>query len=215
MFTLQVDRLEPDHSAIRAAADAIRRGELVIFPIETAYVIAADARNPTAVSRVFNATDRGNGDELSLLVSGLDDVHKAAEFLPDAARDMALRFWPGHMALIVDKSHEIPDEVNSGKETVFVFAPEHPVALALLRELGSPVAAANAALPDDEAPVTAEEAVANVGESVEAVLDAGRSAAGEIPTVIDVSTVPPRITRIGTIPPDEVRGFMGEVEVAA
>jgi len=215
MLTLKVDRLEPDMSAIRAAADAVRRGELVIFPIETAYVIAADAQNDEAVEKLHSAADLGPTESLTLLVSGLEDILKAAEYLPDRARDLALKYWPGHVAFIVDKSNDVSDFATGHKETALVMAPEHPVALALLKELRMPLAVTNANLPGNAPPTTALEAIEQVGASVEVVLDAGRSAAGHIPTVVDVSTIPPRIVRLGTVSADEVRDFLGEVEQVA
>lgn len=214
MLTLHVDRLEPDHKAVRAAADAIKRGDLVILPMETSYIVAADAMNSAAVARVFTATDRDQDDALSLLVSGLDDILKAAEYLPDGARQLALKYWPGHLALIVDLSNDICSAVTGGRKTGFVMAPEHPVALALLRQLRTPLAVTNANVSGDPPPATAVEAVEGLGHHVEVVLDAGASTVGHVPTVVDVSKVPPSVVRMGTVSMDEVRAALGQVRTA-
>jgi len=212
MITLRVDPDNPDMKAIRAAADAIRAGELVIFPTETVYGLAADAMNPKAVKKVYDAKGRLGKEPLPVQVGSIEDVSKAAEFIPERARPLADRYWPGPLTLVLMKSASLPSSVTAGRETVGVRVPDHPVALALAREVGSPIVATSANLSGDAAPRTAGQAVSAVGAHVTVVLDGGESRLGVSSTVVDVSVSPARILRRGTIGVDEIRKVLGEVE---
>lgn len=215
MITLKVDPQNPEPEHIRAAADVIRRGKLVIFPTETVYGVAADALNEGAVKRVFDAKGRSDKQPLPVQIAGLDEIAQVAEYVPEKARDLAMRFWPGPLTLVLDKHHDIPNIVSGGRQTIGVRVPSHPVALALLRELGTPIVATSANISGDEPPKTALEAIEELGNDVELVLDAGESDLGVASTVVDVSADPPRLLRRGTIPPDEIRGYVGELEEVA
>lgn len=212
MITLKVDPDNPDMKAIRAAADVIRRGELVVFPTETVYGLAADALNESAIKRVFEAKGRFDHQPLPVQVGSIADVAKAAEYIPEIARPLAERYWPGPLTLVLMKSAALPTTVTGGKETVGVRVSDHPVALALAKEVGSPIIATSANVSGNAAPRTADQAVREVGESVSMVLDGGESRLGVSSTVVDVSVTPPRILRRGTIGVDEIRKVLGEVE---
>jgi len=212
MITLKVDPVNPDMKIIRAAADAIRDGGLVIFPTETVYGLAADALNEKAVKHVFEAKGRFDKQPLPVQVGSIDDVQKAAEYIPENARRLAELYWPGPLTLVLVKNASLPTSVTGGKETVGVRVPDHPVALALAKEVGSPIVATSANMSGDPAPKNAEEAIREVGNEVSVVLDAGRSQLGVASTVVDVSVVPPKILRHGTISADDIRAVLGEVE---
>lgn len=212
MIKLKVDPDNPDMKAIRAAADAIRRGELVIFPTETVYGLAADALNVSAVRKVFEAKGRFDRQPLPVQVASLADVSKAAAFIPQSARPLAERFWPGPLTLVLTKSAALPSVVTGGRETVGVRVPDHPVALALVKEVGSPIVATSANISGGPSPRNAEQAIRDVGENVSLVLDGGECRLGVSSTVVDVSVTPPKILRRGTIGVDEIRKVLGEVE---
>lgn len=212
MITLRVDPNNPDMKAIRMAADAIRRGELVIFPTETVYGLAADATNEAAVKRVFSAKGRFEKQPLPVQVASLDDISKAAEFVPESARRLAELYWPGPLTLILTRSAGLPLAVTGGSETVGVRIPDNPVALALLKEVGTPIVATSANISGDPAATNANDAIKGVGEYVAVVLDGGECRLGVASTVVDVSTTPAKILRRGSIGADEVRKVLGEVE---
>lgn len=212
MITLKVDPNNPDMQAIRVAADAIRRGELVVFPTETVYGLAADAFNVTAVKRVFDAKGRFEKQPLPVQVASLDDVSMAAEFIPDDARHLAELYWPGPLTLVLTKSAALPSSVTGGSETVGVRVPDHPIALALLNELGSPIVATSANVSGDPPATNAADAIREVGEYVSVVVEGGESRFGTASTVVDVSASPARIIRRGSISVEDVRKVLGEVE---
>jgi len=212
MITLKVDPDNPDTKAIRTAADAIRRGELVIFPTETVYGLAADAFNEDAVKLVYDAKGRRDHEPLPVQVDGIEGVFKAAEFLPPLAGRLARLYWPGPLTLVLTRSAALPSLVTAGKGTVGVRVPDHPVALALVKEVGSPIVATSANLSGGPAPTNAEQAIRAVGEKVSVVLDGGKARFGVSSTVVDMTVSPPRILRVGTIGVDEIRKVLGEVE---
>lgn len=212
MIKLKVDPENPDMKAIRAAADAIRDGELVIFPTETVYGLAADAMNKEAVKKVFSAKGRFDKQPLPVQVGSLEAVSQAAEFVPANVRPLAELYWPGPLTLVLTRNPSLPSTVTGGRETVGVRVPDHPVALALVKELGSPIVATSANMSGDPPPTNAEDAVKEVGLSAAVVLDGGVSRLGQSSTVVDVTVSPAKVLRRGSISVDDIRKVLGAVE---
>ncbi len=211
MTVFRVDPRNPDPKAVRAAADAIRAGELVVFPTETVYGLAADALDAAAVARVFEAKGRDEMRPLPVQIAGVGQLSQVASEVPEAAEKLARRFCPGPITLVVPRSKAIPDIVTGGAPTVGVRIPDHPVALALLEELGLPIIATSANVSGRSAPRSAGCAIRGFGYMVAVVLDAGESPIGVASTVVDVSVTPPRILREGAISPEAIREVLGEV----
>jgi L-threonylcarbamoyladenylate synthase len=212
MMIYKLDPPIPDPDAIRAAADAIRQGFLVIFPTETVYGLAADALNESAVAKIIEAKGRRDGHPLPVQIAGMDGLCMVASSVPEAARLLAERFWPGPLTLVVPKSEGISDLVSGGAKSVGVRVPDHPVALALLRELGTPIVATSANLTGDQAPTTAEAAMSDLGDLVSVVLDSGPCRIGTASTVVDTTGKISRILRLGSITRDEIVAVVGEVD---
>lgn len=214
MIVHPVDPERPSPEAISAAANAIRRGELVIFPTETVYGLAADARNEQAVRRLIEAKGRDGDHALPVQVASVGQLGLVAAQTSAMAKLMAARFWPGPLTLVMPKSRDLPNVVTAGKGTVGVRVPDHPVALALLREVGIPIVATSANVTGHAPPTTAEKAVDEVGEAVSVVLDAGPCEIGVPSTVVDASVIPPRVLRLGAISIEKLREVLGEVEAS-
>lgn len=212
MIRIRMDATNPDAGAIRAAAEAIRKGELVIFPTETVYGLAADATNDEAVLRVFAAKGRGWEQSLPVQIADPGDLGGVAAEMPEGTRRLAEKYWPGPLTIVLKKSRAISEFVTGGRGTVGVRIPDHPVALALLRELGAPIVATSANLSGEEPATNAGSAVRDLGHLVSVVLDAGECRLGVPSTVVDLSVSPPRILRRGAIPVAEIREILGEVE---
>ncbi len=199
MKLIKIDTKKPDEYAIKQAADAIRRGELVVFPTETVYGLAADALNEDAVRRVFKAKGREESHPLPVQLASVDHLNQISSDIPENAKRLGERFWPGPLTIVIKKRKEISDLVSGGLDTVGVRIPDHPVALALLKAVGSPIVATSANLSGNKPPISADEAVGQLKESISVVLDAGESKIGVASTVVDVTVDPPKILRLGTI----------------
>ncbi|MFS8665590.1 MAG: threonylcarbamoyl-AMP synthase, partial [Limnochordales bacterium] len=135
-----VDPLAPDPEVIAAAAQIIRRGGLVAFPTETVYGLGANALDPAAVRRIFEAKGRPSDNPLIVHVAEAAQLAVVAEPISQV-EVLARRFWPGPLTVVVPRRPAVPDETTAGLDTVAVRVPDHPVALALIRASGCPIAA--------------------------------------------------------------------------
>ena len=190
---------------IARAAHALRAGDLVAFPTETVYGLGADARNPTALAKIFAA--KGRPADHPLIVHLPDATHLAqwAIDIPASAHALAAAFWPGPLTLILKRHPSVPDLVTGGQDTVGVRVPNHPVALALLREFGGGVAAPSANKFGRISPTTAAHVQEELGDAVAMILDGGACAVGIESTIVDMTSPTPRILRPGAISADILR----------
>ncbi|MCX6344695.1 MAG: L-threonylcarbamoyladenylate synthase [Armatimonadetes bacterium] len=199
MIALKIDPENPDMRLVQQAAEAIRAGELVVFPTETVYGLAADALNEAAVARIFEAKGRVESNPLPVQVSGVEMLSMVAGYVPRAAAALAERFWPGPLTLVLEKSERISRLISAGTGKVGVRVPDHAVALALLRAVAGPIVASSANVSGELSARNADDAIRQLGEFVSVVLDAGESAIGVASTVVDVTVDPPVILRHGAI----------------
>ena len=212
MRIIQVNALNPEPEAISLAVQAIRRGELVVFPTETVYGLAADALNEFAVRRVFEVKGRYRSLPLPVQVASIADLPKVASEVSETAAKLAEAFWPGPLTLVLPKNESLSALISAGADTVGVRIPDHPVALALLREVGTPIIATSANASGEPPAVEIESALRGLGESAAVVLDAGECRLGQASTVVDVSVSPPRIVRHGAISVAEILKVVEQVE---
>jgi L-threonylcarbamoyladenylate synthase len=195
---------------IAAAAGALAAGRLVAMPTETVYGLAADATNSTAVGNIFLAKGRPRFNPLIVHLSSLAAAGQVAVFRPEATR-LAERFWPGPLTLLLEKGREsrIVDLVTAGLETIAVRVPAHPVAQALLAAFGKPVAAPSANRSGHVSATEANHVVADLGEAVSVVLDAGATPIGMESTIVGWQGGEPVLLRAGAIPRAEIEAALG------
>jgi L-threonylcarbamoyladenylate synthase len=212
---LTVDPLKPDPEAIAAAAARLRAGGLVAFPTETVYGLGAHALDVGAVRRVFDAKGRPSTDPLIVHVTSLAQVGDLVAQIPDAARELAARFWPGPLTLVLEKSSRVPDEVTAGRDTVAIRVPAHPVARALLEAAQIPVAAPSANLFSRPSPTRASHVIDDLGGRIDVVIDGGPTQVGVESTVLDLAHGAPVILRPGAITLEMLRERLPDVTLAA
>lgn len=193
------------------AVEILRKGGLVAFPTETVYGLGADALNPLAVARIFEAKDRPTFDPLIVHVPGLAQAERFAAVFPAKARRLASRFWPGPLSLILPKVPAIPDLVTSGLPSVALRVPDHPLALELLQEAGTPIAAPSANRFGQVSPTTARHVEEGLGGRIDLVLDGGPCRVGVESTIVSFLTDPPTLLRPGGIPVEEIESVIGPV----
>jgi len=196
---------------IREAAALLREGKLVAFPTETVYGLGANALDFVAVSRIFDAKGRPRTSPLIVHVSSIEMARELAAEWPETAQQLAERFWPGPLTLVVKKRPAIPDIVTAGLPTVGLRMPAHPVALALLREAGIPVAAPSANRFTQLSPTTAEHVRRGLGRRVAYVLDGGPCDVGIESTVLSVVQQPFVLLRPGGISRTQIEEVIGAV----
>lgn len=206
----RVSTRTPGDAAIREAAGLIRAGRLVAFPTETVYGLGADGLNAIAVARIFAAKGRPHDNPLILHVAETAGLELLAKQVPETARVLAERFWPGPLTLVVPRSERVPDETTAGLQTVAVRCPDHPVALALIRAAGVPIAAPSANVSGRPSPTSAQHVLDDLRGRVDMVLDAGPTGIGLESTVVDVSGRRVLLLRPGGLPVEELEQVLGE-----
>lgn len=208
--------LTPSREAISHAAALLRAGQLVAFPTETVYGLGGDATNDRAVANIFAAKGRPQFNPLIAHVPGLGEAEKFAVFGPLALR-AAARFWPGPLTLVLPRRYDcsISLLVSAGLDTVAVRAPAHPVAQALLRETGRPIAAPSANRSGRVSPTTAAHVAEELGANVAVILDDGPTPIGLESTVLDFSAEAPALLRPGAITLEQLTELLGSVSLTA
>lgn len=209
----KVDPLNPDRKAIEIAADAIKRGGIVVFPTETVYGLGANTFNPEADVKIFKVKNRPMDNPLIVHIYNVDQLFQVAEDIDDKLLEKLKVVWPGPLTLILKKKPEVPKEVTAGLDTVAVRMPAHPVALEFIKASGTPIAAPSANLATKPSPTTAEHVIEDLYGKVDVILDAGRTFFGVESTIIDVIKNPPVLLRPGPFSVEELKELFGDVIV--
>jgi L-threonylcarbamoyladenylate synthase len=191
--------VQPDAAGVAQAVDALRRGGLIGMPTETVYGLAADATNDTAVRRIFSVKRRPETHPLIVHVAEpLELGNLTAEVTP-LTRALTATFWPGPLTVIVRANQNVSRAVTGGRDTVAVRCPAHPVAQAVIRALGRPVAAPSANRFGAVSPTTATHVVADLGDDVDIVLDGGECDVGLESTIVDCTSASLEVLRPGAV----------------
>jgi L-threonylcarbamoyladenylate synthase len=202
-----------EKDVISNAVDILRRGGLVAFPTETVYGLGADATNPAAVARIFQAKGRPATNPLIVHVADEETARKYAAEWPDLARRMAEHFWPGPLTIVVKRGPTIADAVTAGGPTVGLRVPAHPVALELLRAFGGAVAAPSANRSEHVSPTLASHVADDLGDRVDMILDGGACGVGIESTVVDATGGAIRLLRFGGVTVEELEPIVGPVRI--
>ncbi len=211
--TIEVDREQPDAQSIEIAADLLRSGEVVAFPTETVYGLGADVFRLPAVERIFAVKGRPFTDPLIVHIADLQGLEGLVETMSVEAQRLADIFWPGPLTMLLPKRKRVSDRVTAGLPSVGVRMPLHPVARALIRAVGSPLAAPSANRFKHISPTTAAHVLDDLGGRIPLILDGGSSDVGVESTVLDLSTPVPRILRPGGVSLEALRAVLPAVQV--
>ncbi len=205
----------PDPAVIREAAAILAAGGLVAFPTETVYGLGADALNPSAVERIYAAKGRPVDNPIIVHIAEAQALGRFVTDIPPVAQVLIARCWPGPLTLVLPAAPVVPSVTRGGLPTVAVRMPAHPVALALIRAAGCPVAAPSANRSGRPSPTTAQHVLADLGGSVELVLDGGPTPVGVESTVLDLTSDPPVLLRPGGVSLEQLVAIVGQVNVPA
>jgi L-threonylcarbamoyladenylate synthase len=209
-MTAQTRTVAADDAGIAQAAQLLKAGALVGFPTETVYGLGADATQGEAVAAIFAAKGRPLFNPLIVHVTGLEDARAHVEFSP-RAQALAQTFWPGPLTLVLPRRKDTPLSllVSAGLDTVALRAPSHPVALALLKQAGVPVAGPSANRSGQVTATTAAHVQESLDGKVDLILDAGSTMLGIESTVIGFDGDRPLLLRPGAIARDEIEALIG------
>jgi len=204
---------ESDPNAVRDAAAILRRGGLLGIPTETVYGLGADALNEDAVSRIFLAKGRPQDNPLIIHVPDASWLERYCRSVPPAAYQLAERFWPGPLTMILPRRDIVPLQTTGGLETVGVRCPNHPVTLAIIEAAGVPIAAPSGNTSGRPSPTTAAHMIEDMDGRIDGIVDGGPCTVGVESTIIDLTVTPPRLLRPGGLPLESLRQVLGEVAV--
>lgn len=208
---ISVKVIGPLRKEIAYAASLLRAGKLVAFPTETVYGLGANALDAKAAARIFEAKGRPSTSPIIVHVSSMEMARMVATEWPAAAQDLAQKFWPGPLTLVVKKQAAIPPIVTAGLDTVGIRMPSHPVALALIESAHLPVAAPSANRFTQLSPTTAEHVRQGLGDRVDYILDGGPCAVGIESTVLSLAGATPVLLRPGGISREDIEAVIGPV----
>lgn len=196
--------------SIALAADLLRRGELVALPTETVYGIAADARNPEAVKKIFEAKGRPQDNPLIVHICGMQMLHGLVSSVPPWAEKLAAAFWPGPLTMVLPRGPEVADVTCAGLDTVGIRMPSHPVVQAVIQASGVAFAAPSANLSGKPSPTNAADTFADMDGRLPLILDGGESKVGVESTVVSVVGEHPVLLRPGYITKEQMEAALGE-----
>lgn len=196
-----------DAAGIEEAVRLLAVGELVAFPTETFYGLAADARSDDAAAKVFAAKGRPADSPVALIAHDLDSARSLASGgeLPPAARELAAAFWPGPLTLVIHAAEHVPAALTAGTGTIGVRISPHPVAAALASRFAITATSANVT---GRPPLTGAREVAAELPGIALVLDGGRTPGGLASTLVDLTQDPPRILRTGPVSAEALKAIL-------
>lgn len=203
--------LASDPASIRLAGRIIRTGGLVAFPTETVYGLGCDAMNPLAAAKVFEAKQRPRFDPLIVHIADRSQLETVATPWTLLAQRLMDKFWPGPLTLVLPKQSVVPDLITAGLPTVAVRMPNHPVAQALIREAGTPIAAPSANPFGYVSPTTAHHVSDGLGSTVDLILDGGPCSVGVESAVVSLIDSQPELLRPGSITLEQLTALIGPV----
>ncbi len=208
MQTETLPASSPD--TIPHAYQVLQKGGWVAFPTDTVYGVGALAFDGKAVESIYVAKDRPAEKAIPILIGDSDDLERVGIDIPDVARKLATRFWPGPLTLLVPKRLDLPEAV-SATLTVGVRVPDHEVARRLLR-LAGPMAVTSANISGRQSPVTAPEVYEQLGGRISLIIDGGKTPGGVASTVVDCTIPELKILREGPISLENLRSTLKNLE---
>ena len=194
------------------AAELLREGKLVAFPTETVYGLGGNAYDSTASARIYAAKGRPSDNPLIVHISSFEEITPLVRDIPDAARALADRFWPGPLTMILFKSDKVPKETTGGLDTVAIRMPSHPIANRLIKEAGIPIAAPSANASGRPSTTKAEHVIGDLDGRIDMIIDGGSSDIGLESTIVDLTVSPALILRPGYITIEMLREVIPDIE---
>jgi L-threonylcarbamoyladenylate synthase len=201
----------PSPDVIQQAAALLREGKLVVFPTETVYGLGANALDPIAVARIFEAKGRPTTSPIIVHVSSTEMARTIVAEWPETAELLTERFWPGPLTLVLKKQETVPALVTAGLDTVGVRMPANPIALALIEAAKVPIAAPSANRFTQLSPTTAQHVRDGLGDRVAYVLDGGPCSVGIESTVLSLAGPAPLLLRPGGISREQIEEVIGPI----
>ncbi len=210
-----IDKNHFDIKELGEAAQIIKEGGLVAFPTETVYGLGADGLKEEAAKKIYAAKGRPSDNPLILHIADVEALEELSSKVPQSAYDLAAKFWPGPLTMILNKSEKVPYGTTGGLNTVAIRMPNDPIALALIEKSGAYIAAPSANTSGRPSPTTAKHVMDDLSGKIDMVVDGGQVGIGIESTIIDLTGECPTILRPGYITKSMLEEVVGEVRLDA
>ena len=207
---IKADNPKNTEYAAQRAAQVLGAGQVVAIPTETVYGLACSALDKTAAEKVFAVKGRPQDNPLIVHIADFSQIYDICEQVPERAKILADKFLPGPLTLILKKKPIIPDFISAGLPTVAVRIPSHPVARAIIRAAGVPLAAPSANLSGKPSTTTAKHVIDDLSGKIPLIIDGGNCDIGLESTILDLTVEPPAVLRPGGISPEQISAALGE-----
>jgi L-threonylcarbamoyladenylate synthase len=188
-----------DEKIIKECGEALKKGKTVVFPTETVYGLGGNIYSEDTLNQIYQAKGRPSDNPLIVHICNLSQLEELVEEVPENAKILIDKYWPGPLTIIFKKNKNLPDYITRGLDTVAVRMPSNPIALKLLEECGVPVAAPSANTSGKPSPTRGSHVVEDLKGKVDVIIDGGSSKIGLESTVIDVYSKPLMILRPGGV----------------
>lgn len=209
---LKIEENNIDKEAVREAGEILKRGGLVAFPTETVYGLGGDALNEASSAKIYAAKGRPSDNPLIVHISSMDALPKIVREIPEEARLLAEKYWPGPLTMIFYKSDAVPFATTGGLETVAVRMPSNRTARALIDAAGGYVAAPSANRSGRPSPTVAKYVIEDLDGQIEMIIDGGETEIGLESTIVDLTGSRPAILRPGYITEEMLKDALGQVD---
>jgi len=205
--TIRIDPYNVSSQAIIPAIEILRSGGVVAYPTETFYGLGVNALNEEAVKKIYAIKNRDFYQPLLILIPHRNLLSLYVKDVPKDALMLIERFWPGPLTLIFFASPHLPSILLGEANKIAIRISSHPIAQALAKGLNSPITSTSANISGAQSPFTSEEVSFQLGDTIDLLIDGGRTPGEKPSTIVDMTQVPPQLIREGTIPFDEIRRF--------
>ncbi|MEA3408510.1 MAG: L-threonylcarbamoyladenylate synthase [Chloroflexota bacterium] len=202
-----------DERAIPEALKALHTGECVVFPTDTVYGVGCDLWQPGAIAHLYWAKRRPRRMPIPVLVCAPKEVDQVAQDIPPSFEEVASRFWPGGLTLILPRRPCVPSILCAGGPTIAVRMPAHRWALKWIKSAGGALAVSSANLSGRATATTAQEALSNLRGRVAVIIDGGECPGGMASTIVDLTQDPPVVLRMGPLGLDDLQKVLPRIRL--
>lgn len=209
---IKINREKIDKNKIKEAGLILKKGGLVAFPTETVYGLGGDGLNPDSAKAIYTAKGRPSDNPLIIHIADMESLKLIVSSVPDIAKELAEKFWPGPLTMIFPKSDVVPFETTGGLDTVAVRMPGDEIALELIRQGGGYIAAPSANASGRPSPTKASHVYEDLSEKIEMIIDGGEVGIGVESSIIDLTGEVPTILRPGYITKEMLEEIIDKVE---
>lgn len=207
-----IEDVKKDESKIKEAAEIIKNGGTVVFPTETVYGLGADALNESAVKKIFTAKGRPQDNPLIIHVAS-KNIESYAKEIPEVARKLMERFWPGPLTLILRKKDIVPNVTSASLDSIGIRMPDNEIARKLIELSNTTIAAPSANISGRPSPTDFQRCVEDLDEKVDCILGGEKSDIGVESTIVDCTVIPPIVLRPGGITLELLREIDSEIQI--